>query len=59
VKLNPFNTKYVAWHDYALEHIGDGKQCKKHLLDAAFAEKREELSFSYISYLSPKIALDV
>lgn len=59
IEMNPFQTKFVAWCDFGIQHIGDGKQAQAKYLDAALAQNREKPSFNYICYLSPKVTLDV
>jgi glycosyl transferase, family 25 len=58
IEMNPFNTKYVCWCDYGIQHVGDGSQAKAAYIKDAFQQRRIKPSFCYIAYLSPRIALD-
>jgi GR25 family glycosyltransferase involved in LPS biosynthesis len=58
VSMNPFGTRHIAWLDFGLQHIGDGSQCTKALVDAAFALNRRKPRFCYIAYVPPAVSND-
>lgn len=52
------DTKFVAWCDFGLQHIGDGKQTNIQNINDAFALGRTKPSFCYIAYIPPRISQD-